>query len=203
VPVQPPFIVVSGGIAAGKSTFVAQLARTLSLGAFLERPEQNPFFGARQQDAFAAQVHFLLEAVESSDEITSTGAGGVQERSAHEQVEVFARARYEQGLISRDELGLLRMLSDRLLATTRPPDLVVFLSAAPERLLERIQARGRSAESDLDLTYLRLLETRYDEFLATWSSSAVLRIDAADLDSASTKGVESVASYLTRGTEWS
>jgi dUTP pyrophosphatase len=179
-----PYVAISGSIASGKSTLASELGRKVMVPCLLEHPEQNAFFEDPHASVFAAQVNFLVEAVESSRAITEGGRGGIQERTPHEQASVFGVARNEQGRLSKDEFDLLSRVSESLLANVRTPDLLVFLTASPTHLLERVRSRGRSAEQDVDLAYLQLLETRYDAFLAAWNACPVLRVDTNDLAAA-------------------
>jgi deoxyadenosine/deoxycytidine kinase len=177
-----PFIVVTGNIAAGKSTLIDGLAGELGLRAHLERVEDNPFFGPPSQRSLASETWFLADSVAAHRAIERGGRGGLQERAAHEHVPVFAQARSRLGWLDADELALLRTLADLLTDGLEPPDLLVYLEADISNLTTRIAGRARPGEQALDPTYLSALVELYDEFIDGWRLSPVYRLDTAGVD---------------------
>ncbi|MDW8394466.1 MAG: deoxynucleoside kinase [Chitinophagales bacterium] len=62
------------------------------------------------------------------------------------------------------------------------PDLVIFLHAPVEKLLQQIRKRGRRYEQDISADYLLSIQQRYLEFFRTCSSFPILVVDAETLD---------------------
>jgi deoxyadenosine/deoxycytidine kinase len=182
MPASAPFIVVTGNIAAGKSTLIERLADELELPARLERVEDNPFFGSPSQRSLESETWFLTDSVAAHRAIERDGRGGLQERSAHEHVPVFARARRRFGWLGGDELQLLRTLAGLLTEGLAPPDLLVYAEADIEVLTARIAGRARPDERALDPAYLAALAELYDEFVDGWRLSPVYRLDTARVD---------------------
>jgi deoxyadenosine/deoxycytidine kinase len=177
-----PFIVVTGNIAAGKSTLVQRLAAELGLAAYPERIQENPFFGAPQHRALESEMWFLADSVAVHRTIQRDGQGGIQERSVYEHVPVFARARARCGWLGPDELQLVEQLAQLLYEGLRPPDLLVYAQADPAAIAARIAARGRPGEQLIDSSYLCLLSELYDEFVDSWRLSRVYRLDTTHVD---------------------
>jgi deoxyadenosine/deoxycytidine kinase len=68
------------------------------------------------------------------------------------------------------------------------PDLLIYLIASPEILLQRIEERGRKIESGITLEYLSLLDSFYDDWMKTFDLCPVLKIHSDDLDFVHQKG---------------
>lgn len=185
-----PFIVVTGNIAAGKSTLVERLAVELGLQAHLERVAENPFFGPPSQRSLEAEAWFLADSVAAHGAIERDGRGGLQERSAYEHVPVFAQARFRRGWLDGDELGLLQTLAGLLTQGLTAPDLLVYAEADLAVLQTRIAERARPDERELDPEYLSVLAELYDEFVAGWRLSAVYRLDTTCVDVRERDGFE-------------
>ena len=177
-----PFIVVTGNIAAGKSTLVERLAVELDLPAYLERVEQNPFFGMPSDRSLESEAWFLTDSVVSHRAISRGRRGGVQERSVYEQIAVFAQARSRLGWLSSEELQLLETLSSLLAEGLELPDLLVYVEADLAVIQGRILARGRPQEQEIDAAYLSLLAELYDGFIDAWRRSPVYRLNSSRLD---------------------
>ncbi len=62
------------------------------------------------------------------------------------------------------------------------PDLVVYLQAPLERLIERIERRGVSHEQRIDSNYLQQLSVLYERFFHTYSQTPLLIVNAADIN---------------------
>jgi deoxyguanosine kinase len=185
-----PFIVVTGSIAAGKSTLVERLAAELQLRAHLERVEDNPFFGPPSQRSLESEAWFLADSVAAHGAIERDGRGGLQERSAYEHVPIFAQARFRLGWLDGDGLGLLQTLTGLLTAGLKAPDLLVYAEAEVAVLRTRIAERDRSAERALDQGYLEVLAELYEEFIDGWGLSPVYRLDTACVDVREQDGFE-------------
>ena len=177
-----PFIIVTGNIAAGKSTLTDRLAGELGLRAHLERVADNPFFGPPSQRSLESEMWFLADSVVAHRAIERGGQGGLQERSAYEHVPVFAQARRRLGWLGADELALLRTVADLLTGGLEPPDLLVYLQADVQDLTERIAERARPGEQQFDPAYLAALAELYDELVDGWRLSPVYRLDTASVD---------------------
>lgn len=196
--VSAPFIVVTGNIAAGKSTLVERLAAELGLAAYPERVEENPFFGSPERRALESELWFLADAARAHRAIQQGGTGGVQERSVYDQVPVFAQARFRLGWLAADELQLLQELALLLLEGLEPPDLLVYVQADLATIQARIRARERPGEQEIDSTYLSVLAELYEDFVGGWRISPVCRLDTARVDIREEEGFRTVSRDVER-----
>ncbi len=174
---RAPFIIVTGNIATGKSTLIEALGVELGLPVHQELVEKNPFFAPPPRYSLETEVWFLADAVRTHRAIQRGGRGGIQERSAYEQLAVFACARARMGWLNSDELGLLEMLSEQLCEGLHQPGLLIYLEADIPAVRERIARRARPSELELTTEYLSTLRDLYDVFVDGWTISPVYRVD--------------------------
>jgi deoxyguanosine kinase len=178
-------IVVAGNIATGKTGLLEALAPALDLPTFPERWEENPWFVGEAVDPFAAEMWFLLAA--ASDQARALVSGGIHERSLHEHALVFARDQ----LMGIDAEILMRVYG-RLDERLPDPQLLIYLDAPAERLLERVRDRRRAPERGLTLARLRKLGASYRALISAWTRSPVLEIDTSRVDLRTHEGVTQV-----------
>jgi deoxyadenosine/deoxycytidine kinase len=161
--VKNTHIVVSGTIAAGKSTATRLIAEHLELPMFLERYSANPYlvkyYAEPTRWALASQLWFLMHCQESEEAI-QLGRGGVQDHSAVEVHRGFDVELLNEGLLDEDSYDLLERVYVQGRRCKKPPDLVVYLQASPATLIRRIQYRGREFEASLTVDFLQRLATR-------------------------------------------
>ncbi len=180
------FVAIAGNIGVGKSTLVGMLSQRLGWEPFYEPVAENPYLSDFYQDmrswAFHSQIYFLTRRLRAHRKLCNHPTSALQDRSVYEDAEVFANNLYLQGHMSeRDYLTyreLYLVLSDFL----PPPDLVVYLRASTETLLERIAQRGRTYEQQIQPDYLERLNELYESWIDNFTFCPVLAVPADDLD---------------------
>jgi deoxyadenosine/deoxycytidine kinase len=85
-------------------------------------------------------------------------------------------------LLNDRELRLFNRLAALASFSITEPDLIVYLDAKTNILLERIRRRGRLYEDTIDASYLDALRRAYDEDLMHGGGLNVLRYDTSALD---------------------
>jgi deoxyadenosine/deoxycytidine kinase len=184
-PRHPPFVVVAGNIAAGKTGLVGRLAKALGAEPLLEDVNRNPFFRrfyeCPEEWAFRSQVAFVSDSLRRH--IGSLGLGPVvQDRTVYETVDVFSRTLHEAGWLSDDEMGALKGMRDAAAALPQQPSLMIYLHAPTEVIMRRIAERDRPAERGIAASYIDALAVAYDRFVASWDISPVLRVNTETTD---------------------
>ncbi len=177
------YIVVEGVIGVGK-TSLTKLLTTRSDGRLnLEVVEENPFLSKFYQDrsafAFQTQIFFLLSRFKQQQNLFQ------QELFSNSLISdyLFAKDRIFANLnLSDEELTLYNQLATILEQRVRTPDLVIYLQARTEILLQRIQWRGRAFEQDMDSGYLEALNGAYSYFFHHYKDSPLLVVNTDDLD---------------------
>ncbi|MCW8883546.1 MAG: deoxynucleoside kinase [Sedimenticola sp.] len=182
--VTPPgYIVVEGPIGVGKTSLVNRLAASFSAETLLEEVEENPFldrfYNDGQSAAFPTQLFFLFQ--------RSRQLEGLRQRDMFrtalvadymlEKDRLFAEINLE-----KEELNLYEQVYARLTMEAPSPDLVVYLQAPIDVLLERIRKRGRPQERRMDALYLKRLSDAYTDFFYHYDKSPLLIVNAAEIN---------------------
>jgi deoxyadenosine/deoxycytidine kinase len=184
-------VLVAGNIGTGKTSLTERLGERMGWRTAYESVIDNPYLGDFYQDmdawSFHLQIYFLGHRAQQHLELVAGNTSAIADRSIYEDLKIFARALYQQGSLSeRDYRSYQRVF--QLIAKDLPePDLMIYLIAPPEILLERIGKRGREIESGITLEYLTLLDSFYDDWMDTFNLCPVLKIRSDDLDFAHKK----------------
>jgi deoxyadenosine/deoxycytidine kinase len=180
------FVAIAGNIGVGKSTLVGLLCKRLGWQPFFEPVANNPYLADFYADmkawAFHSQVFFLTHRLRAHRQLLDHPTSIIQDRSVYEDAEVFAQTLYRQGLISDRDYTTYRELYQVLTEFLPPPDLVVYLRASTETLLNRIQSRGRDYERTINAEYLTQLNELYETWIAGFEQCPILTVPADDLD---------------------
>jgi deoxyadenosine/deoxycytidine kinase len=181
---RPRYIAVEGPIGAGKSSLATILGQELSARVIRERPEENPFWGPfykdRKRYAMSAQLFFLLQRYAQQGELAQ---GDLFSRGGVVSDYLFAKDRLFAAInLSADEMALYDRIYQMLKPRTVTPDLVVYLQARTEVLLERIRRRGHPEEKPIRAEYVEEVARAYAEFFFNYNESPVLIVNASDLD---------------------
>lgn len=177
------FIVVEGPIGVGKTSLANRLADSLSADVVLEEVYENPFLERFYRDgrsaALPAQMFFLfararqLEGLRQSDMFTSVRVSDY----------LFAKDQLFAELnLTADELGLYKQVVDSLHIDPPVPDLVIYLQATVDSLLERIARRGVAYEQAIDRRYLEKLTEAYARFFHAYNEGPLLIVNASQID---------------------
>ena len=179
----PGYIAVEGPIGVGKTTLARRIADTFEYDLLLEEAELNPFlerfYQNRQQTALATQLFFLFQRVQKITELKQRDMFD-QARVADfvlEKDPLFARVNLEP-----DEFALYEKVFSKMRVDAPVPDLVIYLQANPDRLLERIDRRGIDAERLIDRQYLEQLNEVYSEFFLYYDAAPLLIVNANEID---------------------
>ena len=179
----PGYIAVEGPIGVGKTTLARRIADTFDYDLLLEEAELNPFlerfYQNRQQTALDTQLFFLFQRVQKITELKQRDMFD-QARVADfvlEKDPLFARVNLEP-----DEFALYEKVFSKMRVDAPVPDLVIYLQASPDRLLERIDRRGIDAERLIDRQYLEQLNEVYSEFFLYYDAAPLLIVNANEID---------------------
>jgi|GEM_PF-32013 len=186
-------IVIAGMIGVGKTTYAEKLAEELNVQLFKEPVDDNPFLPLYYMNpkkwAFSLQLFFLNKRFKQVKE-SSKLKNAVLDRSIYED-EIFTRLNYDTGNISKEEYDLYVDLLDNMMEEVndlqkKAPDLLVYLTAPKEYILNKIVNRGREfeqpTESNQLLEYYSSLLDMYEQWYTNYDKSRKMRIDVSNYD---------------------
>lgn len=180
------FVAVAGNIGVGKTTLVELLAERMNWTPFFEPQSQNPyladFYRDMQEWSFQSQIFFLSRRLRAHRDISNHPGPAVQDRSVYEDAEIFAQNLFLERNMSDRDYQTYRDLYEVLTRFLPSPDLVVYLRASVNTLVERISMRGRDYEQGIQPEYLSRLNDLYEEWTESFSLCPVLTVPADDLN---------------------
>jgi deoxyguanosine kinase len=180
------YIAIEGVIGVGKTTLARLLQPAFQAGLMLEVFEENPFlsdfYGDRQRYAFQTQIFFLLSRYHQQRRTVAELIGQYDNLIADytfEKDALFARIN-----LKGDELEMYYRVHEALAEKIVVPDLVVYLRADTDILMQRITLRDRPYERNMERGYIEELNQGYEHFFADHQGrrSPVLAIDTDEID---------------------
>ena len=183
---QQKFIAIAGNIGAGKSTLLQFLTSTYDVAPFYEPNDSNPylpdFYTDMRRWAFQSQLFFLSSKFRIHQQADKTPGVVIQDRTIFEDAEIFATALHRMRKIDKRDWQTYWSFYESILEAIRPPDLMIYLHCSMRTLRRRIRLRGRQMEQDIPLSYLKRLQSLYDQWIENYSLSEVLVLDSGRLD---------------------
>jgi deoxyadenosine/deoxycytidine kinase len=176
------FLAIAGNIGVGKTELTTRLANELGWVAYYEPVIQNPYLDPFYRDmprwSFHLQIYFLGERFKAQVEIGRSSLPFIQDRTIYEDAEIFARTLHDQGSMTDVDYENYTSLFACMVDFLRKPDVILYLKAKPETLMERIGHRGRESEKGIQIDYIRRLNTAYDDWMVRARSyTDVIEID--------------------------
>jgi deoxyguanosine kinase len=177
------YIVVEGPIGVGKTSLARLLAEEFSARPVMEQVEENPFLKKFYEEpgayAFQTQLFFLLSRYRQQRQLA--------QQDLFNQCTVadylFAKDHiFAQVNLEGDELALYRQLFSLLGSRLPKPDLVVYLQARADVLMERLRKRDRDYERRIAPDYVRRIAEVYRDFFFYYDETPLLVVNCSEMD---------------------
>jgi len=180
---RPDFIVVEGPIGVGKTSLAKRLAESFGSELLLEGADENPFleryYKTPGEAALPTQLFFLFQRARQMQELR--------------QHDLFRPVRVADFLMEKDrlfaeltlqndEFDLYEQVYENMTIDAPVPDLVIYLQAPVDVLLQRINKRGIDAEKRISNAYLQRLVDGYTSFFYQYNSAPLLVVNASEID---------------------
>jgi deoxyadenosine/deoxycytidine kinase len=177
------YIVVEGPIGAGKTSLTYKLAERLDAETLLENASDNPFLPRFYQEpkryALSTQLHFLFDRTRQLRDLAQGDlfrAGTVSDFLIDKDM-LFARMNLDD-----DEFELYQKVYADLAPQAPTPDLVIYLQAPIDALMDRVRRRGVEFERGMDAGYLQRLANSYSEFFHRYEAAPLLIVNTSNLN---------------------
>lgn len=177
------YIVVEGVLGVGKTSLCESLGQEMNSRLVLEAAEENPFLEKFYKDqrgyAFQTQIFFLLNRYRQQQELAQ---GDLFQRNVvcdylFTKDRIFAYLTLEE-----NELNLYERLCNLLHGQFLKPDLVIYLQASTDVLVQRLAQRGRVFEKNLQREYLERLNQAYNHYFFHYQETPLLVVNTNDID---------------------
>jgi deoxyadenosine/deoxycytidine kinase len=177
------YIVIEGPIGAGKTSLARVMSERSGGRALLEDPDANPFLPGFYQDraryALPTQLYFLFQRANQVRALSQPDlfSGPAIADFMLEKDHLFARL-----TLNDDEFALYRQVYAQLKPQAPAPDLVIYLQASAETLIERVRRRAIAYERDIPDEYLVQLAETYTRFFYQFEAAPVLIVNSDHLN---------------------
>jgi len=179
------YVAIEGVIGVGKTTLARLLQSRFDAELLLEIFEENPFlsdfYADRARYAFQTQIFFLLSRYRQQHstvpEILANGKSLLADYT-------FAKDALFAGInLKGDELDMYHKVHEALGEKIPKPDLIVYLQASTNVLMQRIAFRDRPYERQIERSYIDELNQAYDDFFSKpFDNVPILKIDTNPLN---------------------
>ncbi|HEX2970012.1 MAG TPA: deoxynucleoside kinase [Bacteroidales bacterium] len=178
------YVVIEGNIGAGKTTLATRIAEEFNARLILERFADNPFlpkfYNEPEKYSFPLELSFLAARYKQLKE----------ELVPQDLFKSFTIADYyfmkslvfASSTLEGDEYNLYRQIFYIIYGSLPRPDIFVYLHLTPEKLLQNIEKRGRSYESNITAGYLRKIQESYFSFFHQNPDNKYVVIDVSNAD---------------------
>lgn len=176
-------IVIEGPLGVGKTSLAIKLAERINGQLLLENTEDNPYLARFYQNpkryGFQIQIFFLLRRYQHSTEIRQMGLfkSAIISDYLFDKDRIFARTNLDD-----HEFWLYEELFQLLKRRITPPDLVIFLQAKTEVLMERIKKRDMDYERSIRFKYLDDINRAFNDFFFHYTDAPMLVVNASNID---------------------
>lgn len=177
------YIVVEGPIGVGKTSLAQRLADHLGADILLEKPQENPFlerfYEDPQRHAMSTQLFFLFQRINEVRDQAQMDLFNTRTVSDYlfDKDTLFARLN-----LSDDEFKLYQNIYQSLAPQAPAPDLVIYLQASTDTLIERVRRRGHNYERLLKDDYLARLSDSYGDFFHQYEDAPLMMVNSENLN---------------------
>ena len=194
-------IVVAGNIGTGKTSLTERIGARMGWLTGFESVSDNPylpdFYADMKTWSFHLQVYFLGHRAKQYLDIANDSRSAILDRSIYEDAYIFARALHHMNNLTERDYLAYRRLFELVVHSLPAPNLLIYLKAPVNVLIQRIQKRARGMETGISAEYLALLDSFYDDWLKSFDLCPVLTIRTDNLDYVNqSKALDTVTQHI-------
>lgn len=179
----PRYIAIEGPIGVGKTALAQRLADSLSADLVLEEIDENPFLERFYRDgpsaALPAQMFFLFSRARQIEKMRQPDLFSSVRISDY----LFTRDRLFAELnLDADELKLYDQIAENLSVDAPVPDLVIYLQASVDSIMQRLSRRDVNYDRYVERGYVEQLIDAYSRFFHNYDDGPLLIVNASQID---------------------
>ncbi len=178
--IDKKYIAIEGAIGVGKTTLAKKISDTIKCETIFEDYITNPFlkdfYDHNQLNSFSTQVYFLLRRIEQSIEVRDTKNLLISDFYFGKD-ELFAKLN-----LTEVEYTMYKEIRKKLEFKPPIPDLIIYLQASTDILLERIKKRSLVIERNIKRKYIDSVNEIYTKHFHEYNASPVLIINTSNVN---------------------
>jgi deoxyguanosine kinase len=176
------YIAIEGNIAVGKSSLAEKLAKNISSEIITEDFTQNPylagFYNQPDKYAFILEISLLAERYNQLKNLAvkTTGKAIISDYS-------FARSLIFASInLDKPDLKIFNVLYKAAARQLPKPDILIYLHAPVDHLIDNIRKRNRNFERNISEVYLKKIEKKYLQYIKRVNFGKIVQINLEKLD---------------------
>ncbi len=178
--IKKKYIAIEGAIGVGKTTLAKRISDTIKCDTLFEDYIDNPFlkefYDQNQSNSFSTQLFFLLRRIDQSQKVIEMDGLLISDFYFGKD-DLFAKLN-----LNELEYSVYLEIREKLMFTPPTPDLIIYLQAPTDILLERIKKRGLEMEINMKKKYIDSVNEVYMRHFHEYNSSPVLIINTSNVD---------------------
>jgi deoxyguanosine kinase len=183
-----PFITVEGPIGVGKTSLAKAISEQFGYHLLKEIVDENPFLGKFYENieewSFQTEMFFLCNRYKQLEDIDRDFIK--KQKPVVADYHILKNLIFAERTLKERQYKKYLKIYDILIEDMPQPNVVIYLNASLDTLLQRIEMRGREFEKNIDPIYLKQLSTAYEQTMALFEKSnphiPVLRFNGDQLD---------------------
>lgn len=162
-----PFVTVEGPIGVGKTSLSHAIANTFEYHLLKEIVDENPFLNKFYEDiaewSFQTEMFFLCNRYKQLSDIQKQLL--VNDTPVVADYHIFKNLIFAKRTLKPSEYDKYESIYKILTADMPTPNMVIYLHADLDTLMERITKRGREFEKMISREYMKQLVDDYHTFI--------------------------------------
>ena len=182
-----PFITVEGPIGVGKTSLSKAVSQTFDYHLLKEIVDENPFLNKFYENidewSFQTEMFFLCNRYKQLSDIHRTLD---EQHPVVADYHIFKNLIFAKRTLKPIEYEKYEAIYKILTADMPKPNMVIYLHASLDTLMQRIAMRGREFEKNITREYMEQLASDYHEFIGHFEKMhpeiPVIQLNGDELD---------------------
>ena len=174
------YIAVEGAIGVGKTTLVKRISDSIKCETMFENYADNPFlktfYDSNSDNSFSTQLYFLLKRLEQS-KLFINNTNLIISDFYFGKDDLFAKLN-----LNEIEYSMYCEIREKLNFNPPTPDLIIYLQAPTDVLIDRIKKRNHSFEAKMKKNYIESVNEIYMKHFHEYKLSPLLIINTSNVN---------------------